>query len=53
MAERIEEHEHDPIVVVDDLEVDKHGAPRRWLWHLECCLCGQALKVDPRREPAA
>ena len=36
-------HEEDPIIVYDDLEVDEHGRPARWLWHVECIRCGQPL----------
>ena len=36
-------HEEDPIIVYDDLEVDEHGRPVKWLWHVECIRCGQPL----------
>jgi hypothetical protein len=40
-------HEHDPIVVIDDLRLDEHGQPAAWLYHVECYHCGQVLDLDP------
>jgi len=39
-------HQHHPIRVVDDLELDERGRPARWLWHLECRTCGRPLDHD-------
>lgn len=39
-------HEHHPIRVVDDLELDEGGRPAKWLWHLECRTCGRPLDHD-------
>ena len=39
-------HQHHPLRVVDDLELDEGGRPAKWLWHLECRTCGQPLDYD-------
>ena len=39
MAE-VAAHQHEPIVVYDDLRIDEHGRPAAWLYHLECLTCG-------------
>jgi len=51
MVEVDEGHEHDPVRVVDDLELDGAGRPAKWLWHLECHRCGEVLDlvVEPVR----
>ncbi len=50
MAQVAEQHEHDPIVVIDDQRVDERGRPVAWLWHVECFHCGQSLPdVQPEQ----
>lgn len=44
---RHEQHEHDPIRVVDDLRLDEAGRPAAWLEHLECYSCAQPLPDQP------
>jgi hypothetical protein len=40
---QVARHEHYPIVVVDDLKLDREGQPACWLWHVECLGCGENL----------
>jgi hypothetical protein len=40
---------HDPIVVYDDLRIDKDGRPAAWLYHVECYVCGQVLQLQSRQ----
>lgn len=38
--------EHDPVRVVDDVEMDGPGRAVRWLaQHLECVRCGEVLDL--------
>jgi hypothetical protein len=50
VVEVAEQHEHDPIRVVYDLQLDEDGKPECWLWHLECYSCGQLLDDDHEEE---
>jgi hypothetical protein len=50
MVEVAEQHEHDPIRVIDDLRLGQDGKPECWLWHLECYDCGQTVDYDQVEE---
>jgi len=40
-----EQHEHDPIWVLDDLFRNEAGRTILHLWHLECLACYRVFKV--------